>query len=658
MGAPRQNEAIPVFDYEARVGDGGGGAKYCLTGTGRLGFLAVGFGRRNEPPLTIAAVLVCIRRKCCRKTSFEGAAVTIKRLFRIAVALFVVSTAGHSAAITPYKDKAALKKIDEAVNVHYIGAQFDKAETVLLGAIKSCGKDCSPETLSRAYLYLGIVRGNGKQDLAGAKQAFDAAYAADPNVTIDPSLVTPAVFAEFNKATGKQGDAAQAPPPSDENVEVPGEKKPGAAPRAAPVGDLVCTPATGYEVQVGRPIPIHCERRESVLRGELYYRAVDRDEYTPVLMKFNSKDATLSAQVPCDAVTKKGTVSIYVNALDEEKQVVDTFGNALSPVQYTVVDKPSQPPPTLPGERAPEVCTDLLKSLNSGVALGEVCTHAEPCKAGLYCQAGKCEKAPTCETGSECGSGHCIDGYCVMAEQFADDDKPNKWMVGVNFGWDLWLSTSRKNVCGGTNPASGVFSCYSEGKSTINVGADPATTNRLPMADPNWGGNIKTTLVPATFRAMLSIDRILSPRVTLGGRLGMAFNGGPAKMGFTQADGSYIPNQKSNFLPVHVEVRGAYWFKSLDELGLHPYVALSGGLAEVDAKITVKAYADDADGRPRIARKLDAWRKLGVGFASASTGALYSFSKRHGAQLNLNVMVMFPSAGLVLEPSLGYVFAF
>lgn len=584
---------------------------------------------------------------------------TIKRIFCLALALFVVSTAGRATAVTPYKDKGALKKIDEAINVHYIGAQFDKAESVLLAAVKSCGKDCSPEVLSRAYLYLGIVRGNGKQDLAGAKEAFEAAYAADPNVTIDPSLVTPTVLAVFNKATGRQGEAAEAPPPPDENVEVPGEKKPAAAPRVAPVGDLICSPPTGYQVQVGRPIPIHCDRRESVLRGELYYRAVDRDEYTPVLMKFNPKDATLSAQVPCDAVTKKGTVSVYVNAMTEDKELVDTFGNALSPVQYSVVDKPSQPPPALPGERAPEVCTDLLKSLNTGVGLGEVCTHAEPCKVGLYCQTGKCEKAPTCEMGSECGSGHCIDGYCVMTEQFADDEKPNKWMVGLNVGWDLWLSPARKNVCGGTNPTSGVFSCYNEGKSTINVGSDPATTNRLPMANENWGGNIKTTLVPATFRALLSVDRILSPHVTVGGRVGMAFNGGPAKMTFVQQGDTYTPTQKSNFLPVHVEARGTYWFKSLEELGLHPYIAVSGGVAEVDGKITVKAYANNpATNRPTIERKLDVWRKLGVAFGSVSSGGLYQFSKHHGVQLNVNAMVFFPSSGFVLEPSLGYLFAF
>jgi hypothetical protein len=178
------------------------------------------------------------------------------------------------------------------------------------------------------------------------------------------------------------------------------------------------------------------------------------------------------------------------------------------------------------------------------------------------------------------------------------------------------------------------------------------------MADANWGGNIKTTLVPATFRVLLSLDRILSPHTTLGARIGWAFNGGPAKMGFTQSGDQYIPTQQSSFLPFHAEVRGTYWFRSLEELGMHPYVALSGGLAEVDGKVTVKAYADDASGRPRIERHLDAWRKLGIAFGSVSSGILYNFSKHHGLQGNLNAMVFFPSSGLVLEPSVGYVLSF
>lgn len=587
---------------------------------------------------------------------------TKKHVLRLAATLVIVSTAAGALAVTPYKDKSALAKIDEAINVHYIGAQFDKAEEVLQSAIKSCGKnECSGEVVARAYLYLGIIRGNGKQDIAGARAAFENAYAIDPTITIDPSLVTPAVLDEFNKATGKQGaDALKAPPKpaeGEENLEVPGEKKVATEARVAPVGELRCSPAMGYEVQVGRPIPVHCEKMEGVLRGELYYKPVGAEDYTAMLMKFNGKDATLSAQVPCDAITKKGTLSIYVVAQDENRELVETFGNALSPVQYPVVDKPKMTAPTFEGEPPPAVCTELLESLRNGKAIGEVCTHAEHCRKGGYCHKGVCESAPACEMGSDCSSGHCIDGACVMNEEFADDKKPNKWLVGLNFGMDLWVTPTRSNVCGGMNPASGVFSCYNEGSTKYNIDPVGSSSNRwnaLPMADPNYGGNLKTTLIPATMRVLVSVDRVVSSNVTLGGRAGFAFNGGPAKIEY---DGT-TPKQGAGFLPIHLEARGSYYFQPIEQMGHHTVLTLGAGLAEMDGKVTVTAYADDTSGKPRIARKLDAWRKLGVSFANLSIGEVFRLHEHHLLQANLSAMVFFPSVGFALEPNVGYIAAF
>jgi hypothetical protein len=55
---------------------------------------------------------------------------------------------------------------------------------------------------------------------------------------------------------------------------------------------------------------------------------------------------------------------------------------------------------------------------------------------------------------------------------------------------------------------------------------------------------------------------------------------------------------------------------------------------------------------------LDAYRRLGQGFVAAGGGVLFAVSGSVGAQLNLNVMYMLPDSGLVLEPSLGGVYAF
>ncbi len=592
---------------------------------------------------------------------------TPKQILRITFTLLAVSIASLAAA-APNKDAATLKKIDEAINVHYIAAQFDKAEALLQSAIKDCGiKSCSGEVLGKAYIYLGVIRGNGKQDLAGARRAFENAQAADPNVTLDATLVTPAVLSEFNKVMGKEpeGEPAKgeakpgkkeekAPAAEEEPEESTAKKTPA---RVAPVGDLRCSPAMNYEIQTARPVPIDCERMDSVVRGELYYKPVGADDYTAVLMKFDTARGVLRAQIPCEALAKKGTLNVYVIAQDENKDMVDTFGNALSPVQYTIVDKTNQPAPMFKGDAAPpKRCSGMAEAESEGAGPGDVCTADVRCRGGHYCNSGICRKTPSCDGNADCDSNKCESGLCVMHEEFASEGgAASRWMFGVHFAPDLWLSSSAKNVCGGDNAANGTYSCYNSGKTTYNNTNNPAQTNNIPMADPNWGGNVKTTIIPATVRIMASADYILTPSITVGGRIGFALNGGPSTLHYDQG----VPSQNKSFFPVHGELRAAYWFSPLNMVGMHPYVGLGFGLAEVDAKIKLKAWADDpATGKPTIARSLDAWRKMGKSFAALNFGGLYMFAKHHGAQLNVNLMYMLPASGIVIEPSLGYVLMF
>jgi len=598
--------------------------------------------------------------------------VTPKQILRITFTLLAVSIASLAAA-APNKDAATLKKIDEAINVHYIAAQFDKAESVLQAAIKDCGiKSCSGEVLGKAYIYLGVVRGNGKQDLAGARRAFENAQGADPNVTLDATLVTPAVLSEFNKVMGKEPESepgkGEAKPSKKEEApaaeDEPQEPTKKAKARVAPVGDLRCSPATNYEIQTARPIPIDCEKMDGVVRGELYYKPVGADDYTAVLMKFDTARGSLRAQIPCEASAKKGTLNVYVIAQDENKDMVDTFGNALSPVQYSIVDKTSQPAPMFTGDAAPpKRCTAVASDEGGGAGPGEACTADAPCRGGHYCNSGICRKTPSCDGNADCDSDKCESGLCVMHEEFGSKGGNSRWMFGLHVAEDLWLSSAAKNVCGGENAANGTYNCYNSGSTRINIGGDPAVTNRIPMADPAWGGNVKTTLVPATLRIMASADYILTSTITVGGRLGLALNGGPSTIKYQAGED---PKQNKSFFPVHAEVRAAYWFASLYELGMHPYVGLGFGMAEVDAKVSVTAYycsPTDPAGAPCATknlhpRKLDAWRKLGTSFGALNFGGLYKFAKHHGAQLNFNVMYMLPASGLVIEPSLGYVLMF
>ena len=175
------------------------------------------------------------------------------------------------------------------------------------------------------------------------------------------------------------------------------------------------------------------------------------------------------------------------------------------------------------------------------------------------------------------------------------------------------------------------------------------------MADPRYGGNVKSTLIPATLRVLASVDYAVTPSITAGARVGFAFNGGPATIHYVNGDAK---SQPKNFFPIHAELRGAYWFKPLDERGFHPYLGAGFGLAEVDGKVKVTAYADDASGHPTVKRSLDAWRKLGRSFAALTFGGLINVSSHHNLLFNVNLMYMMPSSGIALEPSLGYVLGF
>jgi hypothetical protein len=123
------------------------------------------------------------------------------------------------------RDDAASRKIREAIDSHYLATNFDKAEDVLSGTIAACADQCSPQVLARAWMYLGLVRGSGKNDLVGAKEAFKKALELDPAVELDGTLATDATQQAFVEA----GGAATKPPPAAKATAEPAPAEPAPA---------------------------------------------------------------------------------------------------------------------------------------------------------------------------------------------------------------------------------------------------------------------------------------------------------------------------------------------------------------------------------------------------------------------------------------------
>ena len=70
-----------------------------------------------------------------------------------------------------------------------------------------------------------------------------------------------------------------------------------------------------------------------------------------------------------------------------------------------------------------------------------------------------------------------------------------------------------------------------------------------------------------------------------------------------------------------------------------------------NSTITIAPPKDQTTGVP-----MDVWKKMGQGFITAGGGTVYAFTDRLGAQLNLDLMVMLPSSGFVIQPSIGMVY--
>jgi hypothetical protein len=562
------------------------------------------------------------------------------------------------------RDNAASKKIDEAINEHYLATNFDKAEGVLTGTITACADKCSPAVLAKAWMYVGIVRGSGKSDQGGAKEAFQKAFGIDPTVKLDAQLATPETQKTFSDLGGA-GTAPAAAAATPATAAAPSDD-------AGDKGGLKCTPAV-RELQTRRPIPIECSSDEEVAGMELRYKPFGEDTWKSVKMKKVGEG--FQGEVPCDATGSAGTLKLYVRAKDATGESVDSFGSKAKPIEFTASENSSAEPPAYPGAEAParcvakEECPPDFPGCASGNKRGNkdwgvACDNSTECKEGLLCNDGTCEAAPACEADADCESGSCVDNKCSVGGggSVAGHSYKKNWL-GIHFAQDIAI-IGGSDVCSVASRSQNGYSCYVSG-----------TTDQPFNDEPYPGSGIATGMVVATRRILLSYDRALNPNITLGLRAGFAFSGGPPA-GKAAATATSAASNGTPYLPLHLEARLAYWFgKSvLSKKGLRPYVHVGGGLAQVDAKVKVSVadctpivddntYSQCAAGQGGTAVKsqaqpytLDAWRKMGQGFITIGGGVVYAFKENFGAQLNLNVMYMLPTSGPVLQPSLGLVY--
>ncbi|MBN2195135.1 MAG: hypothetical protein JW751_20120 [Polyangiaceae bacterium] len=597
------------------------------------------------------------------------------RLLPLAVALFPL------VADAAPRDAAAKKKIDEALNVHYLTTDFDRAESVLLGTLSACEDRCSGPIRAKAWMYIGIVRGSGKNDQAGALEAFQAAIAEDGNVQLDEALATPETIATFRKA--KKGGAAPLPsaPPTKPGAAATGPMAPAAP---AMTGTMLCLP-TVREVQTLRPIPLSCETPQPAVKGVIFYKEFGGTAWKEVPME--KRGTSLQGMVPCAATSLAGKLQVYVEARDATNNVVDVSGGQLTPIEFTILGATNQPPPAYPGQNPPDRCEEKKEcppdfpgcETTPTKEWGDSCASNSECKTGL-CASGSCDY---CATTADCSGGaSCVEGFCKGGKggaTGAGGKYPRLWL-GVHGALDIAI-VGGKNVCNDFDHWDCFYTDDPNYRPSVALGSQKdadypyytfdALTEQGQL-DPNsqWGGRVTAGAALATVRALISADYALTRQMLVGGRLGYAFNGGPT--------GS------TKFFPLHMEGRFTYSLKPVDKKGFRPYLHLGAGLGQVDGKVKVtvadcslKDAANDGypswENMPPEVQQcmmgneqyinmvtpdfpLDAYKRMGMMFVAPGGGVVYAFTPRMGIQANLDLKILFPTTGFAFSPSLGFVY--
>ena len=308
--------------------------------------------------------------------------------------------------------------------------------------------------------------------------------------------------------------------------------------------------------------------------------------------------------------------------------------------------KSGGPPPTVAGSSQGGLAHGprLRQAVSTPLPPGAPSSHGE---STMTAEASDCppgfpgchtDEARSCESRDDCTAGQeCIERTCQRISERGVAYEKNWVSLGVQA--ELLFMPGADDACLGDRR----YTCFLS--STEEYYADVPTKG---VDDQVIAGLASAPMI----RILVGYDRALQPNLTVGGRLGYAIvGGGPQRPAHNATPAG------PRFMPVHAEVRGAYFLgkNALAHKGLRFFVGLGGGMTEIDASENIDVV------RPGLSSAripVDAWTKTGLGFVSVGPGVMFGLTPNTGPVLEAKAIVLFPTAGVALAAQLGYTFGF
>lgn len=338
-----------------------------------------------------------------------------------------------------------------------------------------------------------------------------------------------------------------------------------------------------------------------------HYLAMDMDLAESELMAAIKMCAGKSCSAPVEASLRRDLAMIYV------------AGKKQGPAQQQMKQALALDPAL---QLDPDLATDELRKVYKQAGGGK---RPAASKAGAGTQA-PAEPEPFVET-------VVLEEESEPEAQQEEESKsggPFKHWASGALQLDAMLHSQTRDAC----TAAGAYFCYSPEDERYGFREEPELRS-------DQGNEVEGGLALATFRLLLGYEYHLLPSLTVGGRLGIAFRGGPVD---DTAD-------KKSFLPVHLELRAQRLFgdKPFRAKAFTPYVGLAAGLAQVDSGVPIEVYQIDDP----AAYELQGYKKAGNGFVGLSAGSYYLVDAKIAPFAELVFMQMLPVSAQVFALRVG-----